>query len=220
MCLLICSEIVMLEICVYRYQSSFWIIDFLMAEEYRLFIFLKNNLLILVVLVFIALQRAFLQLQPARANSSWRCGGSSVRSTFFCGAQSLGMQASVVGARGLQRGLNSCAAWALLCRMWDLPRPGNEPMSPALVGRFFTKGDVGMRTQTGIARNTEEIPLSNKPSGVISKCQTHLQIGNLFFSGICSKSACLSAQPDFQNRCALLLKGFSLQAMATGQLYT
>ena len=34
--------------------------------------------------------------------------------------------------------LSSCAAWAwlLLC-MWNLPRPGIEPMSPALAGRFY-----------------------------------------------------------------------------------
>ena len=49
------------------------------------------------------------------------------------------------GSWALEHGLNSCAAWALLCSEWDLPRSGNEPMSPALVGGFLTKGDVGMR---------------------------------------------------------------------------
>ena len=36
-------------------------------------------------------------------------------------------------------GLITAVAWAyLLCSMWDLPRPGIKPMSPALAGGFFT----------------------------------------------------------------------------------
>ena len=35
--------------------------------------------------------------------------------------------------------LSSCGSQAqLLCGMWDFPRPGLEPMSPALAGRFST----------------------------------------------------------------------------------
>ena len=35
--------------------------------------------------------------------------------------------------------LSSCGSRAqLLCSMWDLPRPGLEPVSPALAGRFST----------------------------------------------------------------------------------
>ena len=58
-------------------------------------------------------------------------------------------------ARGLQQlwcmGFSSCGLWALerrlgscgtraqlLCSMWDLPRPGLKPMSPALAGEFLT----------------------------------------------------------------------------------
>ena len=34
--------------------------------------------------------------------------------------------------------LNSCDAWALLLRgMWNLPGPGMEPVSPALIGRWI-----------------------------------------------------------------------------------
>ena len=63
-----------------------------------------------------------------------------------------GMWALVVAARGLcscrskalEHRLNSCAAWAqLLCIMWDLPRSGIEPMSPALAGGFFTTEPPG-----------------------------------------------------------------------------
>ena len=46
-----------------------------------------------------------------------------------------GVQASVVVARGL----GNCDALAqLLHGMWNLPRPGLKPVSPALAGRFFT----------------------------------------------------------------------------------
>ena len=32
-----------------------------------------------------------------------------------------------------------CGAWVQLLRgMWDLPRSGIEPVSPAMAGRFFT----------------------------------------------------------------------------------
>ena len=40
--------------------------------------------------------------------------------------------------------LRSCGAQAgLLCSMWDLPGPGIEPASPALVGRFLTTEPPG-----------------------------------------------------------------------------
>ena len=47
--------------------------------------------------------------------------------------------ASLVVEHGLQtRRLSSCGSRAQLLRgMWDLPRPGLEPMSPALAGGFF-----------------------------------------------------------------------------------
>ena len=43
------------------------------------------------------------------------------------------------GSQALECRLSSCGARAyLLCGMWDLPRPGLEPVSPALAGRFLT----------------------------------------------------------------------------------
>ncbi|KAJ8791703.1 hypothetical protein J1605_020425 [Eschrichtius robustus] len=42
------------------------------------------------------------------------------------------------------RRLSSCGLWArLLCGMWDLPRPGLEPVSPALAGGFLTTAPPG-----------------------------------------------------------------------------
>ena len=63
------------------------------------------------------------------------------------GAQALGPWAAVVAARGLhscgsqalEHRLYGCGALAsLLLAMWDLPKSGNQPVSPALAGGFFT----------------------------------------------------------------------------------
>ena len=53
--------------------------------------------------------------------------------------------ASLVAGHRLQtRRLSSCGSRAqLLCGMWDLPRPGLEPVSPALAGRCSTTAPPG-----------------------------------------------------------------------------
>ena len=84
------------------------------------------------------LRASFLQLQSVATLVA--CVGSS------CGPQALGAWVSVV----VTQGLISCGSWALehglssygsqawlLCNMWHLPRPGIEPVSPALAGRFL-----------------------------------------------------------------------------------
>ena len=51
-----------------------------------------------------------------------------------------GLRASVVAAHGL----SSCGTQAeLLHGVWNLPRPGVGPGSPALAGRFFTTEPLG-----------------------------------------------------------------------------
>ena len=57
----------------------------------------------------------------------------------------LTVAASLVAEHGLQtRRLSSCGSWAWLLRgMWDLPRPGLEPVSPAFAGRFSTTAPPG-----------------------------------------------------------------------------
>ena len=83
------------------------------------------------------------QLSPvvaSRGPSSLRCAGLSLR--WFLPLRSMGSR---------RTGFSSCASPApeckssscgtraqLLCGMWDLPRPGLEPMSPALAGGFLT----------------------------------------------------------------------------------
>ena len=58
---------------------------------------------------------------------------------------SLTIVASLVAEHRLQtRRLSSCGSRAeLLHGMWDLPRPGLEPMSPALAGGFSTTASLG-----------------------------------------------------------------------------
>ena len=57
----------------------------------------------------------------------------------------LTVAASLVAEHRLQtRRLSSCGSRAQLLRvMWDLPRPGPEPVSPALAGRFSTAAPPG-----------------------------------------------------------------------------
>ena len=57
----------------------------------------------------------------------------------------LTIAASLVAEHRLQmRRLSSCGSRAQLLRgMWDLPRPGLEPVSPALAGRLSTTAPPG-----------------------------------------------------------------------------
>ena len=57
----------------------------------------------------------------------------------------LTVAASLVAEPRLQtRRLSSCGSQAHLLRgMWDLPRPGLEPVYPALAGRFSTTAPPG-----------------------------------------------------------------------------
>ena len=58
--------------------------------------------------------------------------------------------ASLVAEHRLQtRGLSSCGSRAYSLRgMWDLPRPGLEPESPALPGGFSTTAPPGKPQQS------------------------------------------------------------------------
>ena len=77
----------------------------------------------------------------ARAFSSWGKQGP----LFITVRGPLTVAASLVAEHRLQTcRLSSCGSWAQLLRgMWDLPRPGLEPVSPALAGRFSTTAPPG-----------------------------------------------------------------------------
>ena len=71
------------------------------------------------------------------------------------------MRASVLSAREL----SSCGAWAQLPRgMWNLPRRGLEPMSPALAGGFLSPVPPGKsrnpRFQHALSDNSDALPPS------------------------------------------------------------
>ena len=92
--------------------------------------------------LFIYLFMAVLGLRfCARAFSS--CGKRGP--LFFAVHGPLTIVASLVAEHRLQtRRLSSCGARAQLPRgMWDLPRPGLKPVSPALAGRLSTTAPPG-----------------------------------------------------------------------------
>ena len=64
---------------------------------------------------------------------------------FIAVRRPLTIVASLVAEHRLQTcRLSNCGSRAQLLRgMWDLPRPGLEPVSPALVGRFSTTAPPG-----------------------------------------------------------------------------
>ena len=64
--------------------------------------------------------------------------------------------ASLVAEHRLQTcRLSNCGSRAqLLCGMWDLPRPGLEPLSPALAGRFSTTAPPGKPLDGVFMRST------------------------------------------------------------------
>ena len=78
------------------------------------------------------------------------------------GLQQLWHAASVAVARGLQSTGSVIVAHRLSCSatgMWDLPRPGLKPVSPALAGRFLTTPPPGkshyicyLSTETKVVR--------------------------------------------------------------------
>ena len=70
----------------------------------------------------------------------------------------LTVAASLVAEHSLQMPrLSSCGSWAqLLHSMWDLPRPGLEPVSPALAGRLSTTAPPGKPNNIKICMETQK----------------------------------------------------------------
>ena len=101
-----------------------------------------SNLFFKLINFFIYLFLVLLCLRfCARAFSS--CGKWG--SLFIAVRGPLTIVASLVAEHRLQtRRISSCGSRAQLLRgMWDLPRPGLEPVFPALAGRFSTTAPPG-----------------------------------------------------------------------------
>ena len=97
------------------------------------FFFFLNYLFIYFWLCWVFVSVRGLSLVAASGgHSSSRCAG-------------LSLSRPLVAEHRLQmRRLSSCGSRAQLLRgMWDLPRPGLEPMSPALAGRLSTTAPPG-----------------------------------------------------------------------------
>ena len=107
----------------------------LVWESGSLFFFFFNFIFIYLFLAVLGLRFC------ARAFSS--CGKRG--SLFIAVRGPLTIAASLVAEHRLQtRRLSSCGSRAQLLRgMWDLPRPGLEPVSPALPGGFSTTAPPG-----------------------------------------------------------------------------
>ena len=105
-------------------------------------LYLKHLFILKFIYLFIYLFLAVLGLRfCARAFSS--CGEQGPLFFAVCGP--LTIVASLVAEHRLQtRKLSSCGSRAQLLRgMWDLPRQGLEPVSPALAGGFSTTAPPG-----------------------------------------------------------------------------
>ena len=103
---------------------------------------LSQDIFFLIILFYLYLFLAVLGLRfCARALSS--CGKRGPLFIAVRGPPTV--VASLVAEHRLQtRRLSSCGSRAhLLCGMWDPPRPGLEPVSPALAGRFSTAAPPG-----------------------------------------------------------------------------
>ena len=116
-------------------------------------------------------------LQLLRGEATLRCGArASHYGGFTCSrARALGRRASLAvvcglsscGLRDVESKLSSCGARAQLLRsMWDLPRQGLEPVSPALAGRFLTTVPPGKSQKNSLSTQVE----STAPQRKIIHC--------------------------------------------------
>ena len=99
------------------------------------FVFLFINLFIYLFLAALGLvaARGLSLVAESGGYSSLRCEGFSLRWLLLLRS---------TGSR--HKGFSSSGTWAqLLRRMWDIPRPGLEPVSPALAGGFLTTATPG-----------------------------------------------------------------------------
>ena len=107
--------------------------------------------------LFFYLRMCWVFVFCARAFSS--CGKRG--SLFIAVRGPLTIAASLVAGHRLQtRRLSSCGSWAQPLRgMWDLPRPGLEPVSPALADRFSTTAPPGKPGRSILNHwTTREVP--------------------------------------------------------------
>ena len=125
-------------------------------------------------------------------HSSSRCAG-------------LSLSRPLVAEHRLQtRRLSSCGSRAqALCGMWDPPRPGLEPVSPALAGRFSTTAPPGKPPyfyfDTQIVLGQPVAAISTWILCPLMFPQNSLCISLVFDTARYTKSCCISPpQPCYQ----------------------
>ena len=112
--------------------------NFFFFNTFIYFIYLFIFMTVLGLLVFV---RGPSLVAAIGGHSSSRCGG---RSSSRCAGLFTIAAPPVAGHRLQTRRLSSCGSRAQLLRgMWDLSRPGLEPVSPALAGRFSATAPPG-----------------------------------------------------------------------------
>ena len=133
----------------YPFMLKWLSVDFYILSS-LIFFFLRvvlNLFIYLFLLCWVLVSVRGLPLVAASGghSSSRRAGLSLSRPLFITARGPLTVTASLVVEHRLQtRRLSSCGSRAqLLCGMWDLPRPGLEPASPALAGRLSTTAPPG-----------------------------------------------------------------------------
>ena len=126
-------------------------------------IFLSAYILFMYVCMYVWLCWVFVSVRglsllvASGGHSSSRCAGLSLS------------QPLVAEHRLQMRRLSNCGSRAELLRvMWDLPRPGLEPASPALAGRFSTTAPPGKPTPNFfILSQFDAFPSEHLPNEII-----------------------------------------------------
>ena len=144
------------------------------SYQCKVFFFLRNSF-IFIIYLFIYLFLAVLGLCfCARAFSS-----SGERGPLFIAVRGpLTIAASLVAEHRVQtRRLSSCGSRAQLLRgMWDPPRPGLKPVSPALADRFSTTEPPGKPCKIFLNELFDQhIKVSGKESRIILKTDCEIQ---------------------------------------------
>ena len=111
---------------------------FFFAIFFFIFIFFKFLFIIYLLCLFLAVLGLRFCVRAFSSCGEWRPLFIAVRGPVT-------IAASLVAEQRLHTlRLSSCGSRAQLLRgMWDLPRPGLEPVSPALAGRFSTTAPPG-----------------------------------------------------------------------------
>ena len=120
-----------------KFLYVFWPFRYYFLNLFNLFSFCLHW-------AFVAARRLSLVVVSGGHSSLWRTGFSLQWLLLLQSTGSMRVGFSSCGSWALEPRLSSCGARAqLLHGMWDLPRPGLKPVSPALAGGSLTTAPPG-----------------------------------------------------------------------------